>query len=297
MTKHGLTYLVHIAAPVPFRTTDKAPNGDPRMFQPIATTLIHGATDAVLVDPPMTMAQAEEVGDWIAATGRTLRGIYVTHGHGDHWFAAGPLLERFPGVPVLASPSTIAVMRFHASAQGRAIWEDNFGADLLPPPESVAAVRPTCPAGGRFELEGHELRVVEVGHTDTDATTVLHVPSIDLVIAGDAVYNGIHLYLAETADGGLHRWLAALEQIAALRPSHVVAGHKNPALPDVPAAIAQTAAYLRDVETVSARANSAREFFDAMLELHPDRLNPSALWFWGALVLFPSHPGQGASSA
>ena len=39
---------------------------------------------------------------------------------------------------------------------------------------------------------------VEVGHTDTDATTMLHVPEIGLLVAGDVVYNGVHLYLTES---------------------------------------------------------------------------------------------------
>ena len=49
-----------------------------------------------------------------------------------------------------------------------------------------------------IELEGHELVAVELGHTAADYTTCLHVPSIGLVLAGDAVYNDVHLYLAES---------------------------------------------------------------------------------------------------
>jgi glyoxylase-like metal-dependent hydrolase (beta-lactamase superfamily II) len=60
----------------------------------------------VPVDPPMTTAQAAEVGDWVAASGRNLRQIYVTHRHGDHWFGAIPLLQRFPGVTVTATKGT-----------------------------------------------------------------------------------------------------------------------------------------------------------------------------------------------
>ena len=65
---------------------------------------------------------------------------------------------------------------------------------------------------------------VEVGHTDTDDTTVLHVPSIGLVVAGDVAYNGVHQYLLETAGGGLRAWLAALDLVADLKPRAVVAG-------------------------------------------------------------------------
>ena len=77
--------------------------------------------------------------------------------------------------------------------------------------------------------------LVEVGHTDTDDTTVLHVPSIGLVVAGDVAYNGVHQYLLESAHGGVDAWLVALDKVAALQPSAVVAGHKNKDLPDDPA--------------------------------------------------------------
>ena len=53
--------------------------------------------------------------------------------------------------------------------------------------------------GNVIDLEGRELVVVELGHTDTDHTTCLHVPSIGLVVAGDAAYNDVHLYLVESS--------------------------------------------------------------------------------------------------
>jgi hypothetical protein len=151
-----------------------------------------------------------------------------------------------------------------------------------------ASVVATTPPDNRFELEGHELRIVEVGHTDTDKTTVLHVPSIGLVVAGDSVYNGVHQYLVESGNGGIQKWIQALDIIAALEPQKVVASHKNPALDDDPNAIEQTRKYLEDVERLSRTSNDALEFYNAMIEQYPDRLNPTALWFWGARVLFPA---------
>ena len=70
-----------------------------------------------------------------------------------------------------------------------------------------------------FELEGVALVPVEVGHTDTDATTMLHVPETGLLVAGDVVYNGVHLYLTESGGvGGIDEWLAALDIAETLRP-------------------------------------------------------------------------------
>jgi glyoxylase-like metal-dependent hydrolase (beta-lactamase superfamily II) len=279
----GLQYRIHVSEPIPFSPPQSAPNGETRMFQPIASTLIFGDSAAVLVDPPMTTDQAARVADWVEASEKRLRHIYITHGHGDHWFGTSVLLERFPDVTVLAAPGTIELMRHHSSPEARAtIWDKQFPGQI--PDSPVIA---TSPPTGVFELEGNELCVVEVGHTDTDDTTVLHVPSIGLVVAGDAVYNGCHLYLAESGDDGLQQWIRGLDEVAALQPDRVVASHKNPALDDDPAASGETRRYLEDVDRLSGECHSALEFFDAMLKLYPDRLNPSALWFWGAQVLFP----------
>ena len=76
----------------------------------MASTLIYGDEDAVLTDPGMTEDQARVLGDWVAAKGRNVTDIFITHGHGDHWFAAGLLAERF-GARVVATASTIAQMR------------------------------------------------------------------------------------------------------------------------------------------------------------------------------------------
>src|SRR6202040_979969 len=47
--------------------------------------------------------------------------------------------------------------------------------------------------GNVINLEGQDLVSVPLGFTDTASTTCLHVPSIGLIVAGDAAYNGVHL--------------------------------------------------------------------------------------------------------
>src|ERR1700761_6917765 len=191
----------------------RLPDGSPIVSSPVASTLIYGEHDAVLVDPPFTRDQVQRVGDWIENSGKKLTYIYATHGHGDHWFGTGALLQRFPGAVAYATEGTIAMMHQQAT-EGRAqMWDVDFPG-LIPP--SPVVYQP-IPVDG-IKLEGHELLAVEVGHTDTDDTTVLHVPSIDLVVAGDVAYNGVHQYLLESAHGGVEAWLPAVEQVAGPRP-------------------------------------------------------------------------------
>jgi glyoxylase-like metal-dependent hydrolase (beta-lactamase superfamily II) len=129
-----------------------------------------------------------------------------------------------------------------------------------------------------IDLEGHDLVAIEVGHTDTDKTTCLHVPSLDLVVAGDVAYNGDHLYLVESNAQTRREWISALDTIEALKPRAVIAGHKKPENDDSPGIIEETRKYIRDFDRLAETTTTARELYDRMLELYPDRANPGALW-------------------
>ena len=107
----------------------------------MASTLIHGREDAVLTDPGMTTDQARVLGNWVAAKGGNLTDIFITHGYGDHWFAAGLLAERF-GARIVASPGTITQMHERIS-------------DNTPVPEFQSAIqRPVCPAHRASQIPG-----------------------------------------------------------------------------------------------------------------------------------------------
>jgi glyoxylase-like metal-dependent hydrolase (beta-lactamase superfamily II) len=274
-----LRYEVLVNDGVRRNRAERLPDGNPIVSSPLASTLIFGEHDAVLVDPPFTREQVARVGDWIERSGKRLAFIYATHGHGDHWFGTGLLMRRFPGPIAYATQGTIAMMH-QQGTQGRAeLWDIDFPGLI---PDSPVVYQP-IPAEG-FELEGGRLVAVETGHTDTDDTTVLHVPSIGLVVAGDVAYNGVHQYLLESAGGGIEAWLKAIDKVAALRPRAVVAGHKNKDLPDDPVILEQTRDYLLDARRLLADKPSPREYYDQMINLYPDRLNVGPVWY-GALGL------------
>lgn len=286
VSKNNLAYEVFVNDPPP--QDGVLPNGEPKLFSPMASTLIYGSHDAVLTDPGMTADQARAVGDWVAGKGRTLTDIFITHGHGDHWFAAGLLAERF-GARVVASAGTIAQMQANAATRPL-LWDKVYPGRI--PSSPVTAV--TVP-DNRFTLEGHDLVIVEVGSTDSDDTTVLHVPDLDLVVAGDVIYNGVHMYLAQSVlVGGFGPWRAAIDKVAALKPSHVVAGHQNKQRDDdADRTIAETRHYLDDAEELLRTKTTAVDFFNAELERYPNHLGRTVLWV-GTRVLYGvrEHPEQ-----
>ncbi|MER5934191.1 MBL fold metallo-hydrolase [Streptomyces sp. NPDC002054] len=271
-TNIDIDYAVFVADPLPMSGPGPLPNGAPRAFQPIAVTLIHGRKDAVLVDPPLTREQADRVGDWVDASGKQLTHIVATHGHGDHWFTAGVLAERF-GAQVVTSAGAIAQM--HNNVYAREVLWDAMWPDQIPPSPVTAVTVP----GNRLTLEGHDLDIVEVGHADSDDSAVLHVPDLDLVVAGDVIYNGVHMYLAESADGNLGPWRKAIDIVAALEPSRIVASHQNKNLDDNAARlIAETRHYLADAEAALATHDTPAAFFNSMLTRYPEHLGPTVLW-------------------
>jgi glyoxylase-like metal-dependent hydrolase (beta-lactamase superfamily II) len=241
---------------------------------PTSATLIFGQRDAVLVDAFLTIEQAAALVEWVAASGKNLTTIYLTHGHGDHCFGIGTLLNRFPKARAVATPDVVESMRRQTSPEYvSSFWNARYPGQI---PEHLVIAEALT--GNVIQLEGHELVVVEVGHTDTDHTTCLHVPSAGLLVAGDVAYNDVHLYLAESNANTRGEWIAALDTIESLKPLTVIAGHKKPEKNDSPGIIEETRQYIRDFERLARITTTARELYDGMLQLYPNRANPGSLW-------------------
>jgi glyoxylase-like metal-dependent hydrolase (beta-lactamase superfamily II) len=270
----SLSWDVHVAPLEPLPGGDLAPGEKQRSWSPISSTLISGERDAVLVDALLTVGQANDLADWVAAHGKNLTAVYITHGHGDHWFGLGAVLDRFPNARAFAVPAVIEQMRAGSTPELlESFWKPRFDGKL---PRDLVFAEPL--EDHTIELDGHKLVAVELGHTDTNQTTCLHAPDVGLVVAGDAAYNDVHLYLAESDPQGRREWIAALDTIESLDPQTVIAGHQRAGRHDGPEIIEETRQYIRDFDRIAETTNTAQDLYDQVVALYPDRINRDAVW-------------------
>lgn len=250
------------------------PFGPPPAFDPSTSTLIFGEHDAVLVDTLMTVAEAEALANWVALHHRNLATIYITHGHFDHFAGLSVLLQRFPEAQAIATPKSVDLMRRQSELMPflRKRWPGQL-------PTKIVLAEPYD--DNVFNLEGHELRIIEQGRTDAVDTTSLHVPSIDLVVGGDVVYNQCHMYVGDTTAESRANWIAALDRLATLNPKIAIAGHKKPGAPDTPTIIEASKGYLSDFGRLKETTSSDRELYDAMTKLYPDWVSHQAWLMFG----------------
>lgn len=237
-------------------------------------TLIYGEREAVLVDTYMTKSANRELIDWIHDHHVTLKYIYLTHAHADHFFGAGMIKNAFPGATIIATRATadgIPAVMTPANLAGT--WEKLFPGKLPTPIVGADQV-----VKDHFTLEEYPITIISDGFTDTHDTTSLWVPDLQLIVAGDATYNGIHAYMQETTLAARQNWIKTNEHLKTFKPQHVVAGHKTPENADDPAILDSTIAYITAFNKFDQKATSALELYRQMLALYPTYANPGSLW-------------------
>jgi glyoxylase-like metal-dependent hydrolase (beta-lactamase superfamily II) len=258
----------------PYTSTDQLGEGEVATWAPSSSTLISGPTEGILIDALLTFENADQIAAWAKSFGKKITGIYITHGHSDHWLGLARLLEHFPEARGYAA---LEVVR-------RAAWETEFNkttkywTSRFPGELPETPVVPEVLNSDEILVNSQVVNLIHVGQGDVEGSTIFYVPSADAVVGGDVVYNNVHMMMYEADDEKREAWIASIDVVTALNPKIVVAGHKSVGAADLPANLAASQRYLRDFSTVAKRGGSVGDLVHGMLELHGERDQPHTLW-------------------
>ncbi len=141
--------------------------------------------------------------------------------------------------------------------------------------------------GDTLFVDGSPLHIIDVKQADISPSSIVHVPPIDAVVAGDAIYNEIHAMLGLSTPAEWQDWLGTVDLIENLQPRMVIAGHRRPDGDDyaVDSMIAQTRSYIQDFAAAFEAAKTADDLVAAMTAKYPHHGNLWTLEFSASNVI------------
>jgi glyoxylase-like metal-dependent hydrolase (beta-lactamase superfamily II) len=228
------------------------------------SVMIEGAHEVMLVDAQLTKTNAERVLQEIKETHKPLSIIYITHEHADHFLGLEVFREAYPTVRIIATSAVLA--RINKVYQEKIDkWKQLLGSGAT---THAVAIEPLN--DNVITFESSHIEVIQHIQGDTDANTMLWIPGQRILIAGDVVFNNMHVYTAETDRKARGTWLSSLNTIRALQPSVVVPGHSKVGAPlDASTAVAFTETYLLVFDEELAKATDPDSLIRAMKERFP----------------------------
>lgn len=229
--------------------------------------LIKGERDAVLVDTPFTMADAHRVVAMVLDSGKRLTHVFVTHDHPDHYFAMEVIQDAFPDARIVAHPTVVAdIWRSLPFKVKR--WSPLLGANG---PRHPSAPLPL--EGDTIMLEGQPLKVLGPMWGDHVHATALWAPAIKALFPGDLVYNEMFLWFGEHDAAAVAAWGKALDDLAALEPKMVVAGHAKPGLPNDASGLAFSRRYIAQWPKLVAASKDSADVRRRTMKAYPNAVD------------------------
>jgi glyoxylase-like metal-dependent hydrolase (beta-lactamase superfamily II) len=218
----------------------------------------------MLVDAQLTKTNAERVLQELKETKKPLSMIYITHEHADHFLGLQVFKEAYPGVRIIAN-STV-VDRINKVYQEKIDkWKNILGPDAT---SHVVAIEQFD--DNFIEFESSKIEILKSIQGDTGENTMLWIPEQRILIAGDVLFNNMHLYTAETDGKAREKWLNSVRKIRELKPWVVVPGHSKVGAPlDASIAVDFTEKYLLAFEEELKQAKDPDSFMNAMKERFP----------------------------
>ncbi len=230
----------------------------------VNSVIIEGADEVMLVDAQLTKTNAERVLEEIKETKKPLSIVYITHEHADHFLGLEVFREAYPGVRIIANSAvTHRINKVYQEKVDK--WKKISGSGAT---SHVVVIEKFD--GNFIEFESSRIEVLKDVQGDTGENTMLWIPGQRILISGDVLFNGMHVYTAETDSKAREKWLNSLNKIRTLKPSFVIPGHSKVGAPlDANTAVDFTENYLLVFEEEIKKAKDPDSLINTMKERFP----------------------------
>src|SRR5438132_1696658 len=224
------------------------------------SVMIEGAHEVMLVDAQLAKTGAERVLQEIKETKKPLSIIYITHEHADHFLGLEVFKEAYPRVRIIANSAVVdRINKVYQEKIDK--WKTILGSGAT---SQVVAIETFD--GNFLKFKSSKIEVLKNIQGDTDENTMLWIPGQRILIAGDVVFNNMHVYTAQTDTKAREKWLNSLNKIRELKPSVVIPGHSKVGAPlDASTAVDFTENYLLVFEELK-KAKDSDSLINAMKE-------------------------------
>ena len=183
----------------------------------VASTIVYGKKDAMLIDGQFQKEYAEELVKEIKGLKKNLKTIYISHYDPDYYFGLDVLHKAFPEAKIISTPQTAYMIEVSKDSKINT-WKEQLGADA---PDSIIVPETTDTIP---DLEGNRIEIKQ--RKDDPAHSYLWIPSLKTVLGGIYVSTGGHLWMADTKTiKGIEQWRQALADMKALQPAQVIPSH------------------------------------------------------------------------
>ncbi|ELS03515.1 Zn-dependent hydrolase, glyoxylase [Xenococcus sp. PCC 7305] len=233
----------------------------------VASVVIEGTENVILVDSQLKLSDASNVADIIEATGKNLQAIFITHAHPDHYLGLESVLAKFPDTPIYAGAATVEGIKSNTS-RFIDIYKGQYPGDVTTNPEIPVEVY----TEDSMELDGETLEIMSM-RGDVPEISVISIPAAKTVIAADVYFMGTHAFMAAASSPEVRQeWMASFEKIKSLNPDLVISGHKAPnaSLNDSVANMDDAAKYIATYGEAICTQNNAEEAKGFITQAYPD---------------------------
>lgn len=237
----------------------------------VASVIVSGKTDAVLIDAQFTLADAEKVVQEIKNSGKKLTAIYVSHGDPDFYFGLEVFKKYFPEVTAYASPATVEYIK--ATAQKKLeVWGERLGKNI-----TSNAILPQVLKGNSIDLEGQKLEII--GLEEFPKNTFLWIPSIKAMVGGINIFgDNFHLWMADSqTPEARNGWINLLDKIIAMNPEIVIPAHSGTGASLNVSSVKSTKSYIQFYEEALKTNRTSADLIKTLKAKYPNLTFETAL--------------------